>query len=99
MLPADGEVLQLRSALQAYAAAAEREAAQAARYGALVFETCTDAYVSDADLIENQAMIPDMSRVLLRLVVKKLVPFQDKRDRTADLMTASCDRFVISGDF
>ena len=23
----------------------------------------------------------------------------DKRDRTADLMTASCDRFVISGDF
>ena len=99
MLPADGEVLQLRSALQAYAAAAEREAAQAARYGALVFETCTDAYVPDADLIENQAMIPDMSRVLLRLAVKKLVPFQDKRDRTADLMTASCDRFVISGDF
>ena len=61
--------------------------------------TCTDAYVPDADLIENQTMIPDMSRVLLRLVVKKLVPFQDKRDRTADLMTASCDRFVISGDF
>lgn len=78
MLPADGEVLQLRSALQAYAAAAEREAAQAARYGALVFETCTDAYVPDADLIENQAMIPDMSRVLLRLAVKKLVPFQDR---------------------
>ena len=23
----------------------------------------------------------------------------DKRDRTADLMTASCDRFVIFGDF
>ena len=23
----------------------------------------------------------------------------DKRDRTADLMTGSCDRFVISGDF
>ena len=23
----------------------------------------------------------------------------DRRDRTADLMTASCDRFVISGDF
>ena len=23
----------------------------------------------------------------------------DKRDRTADLMTASCHRFVISGDF
>ena len=23
----------------------------------------------------------------------------DKRDRTADLMTASCDRFMISGDF
>ena len=23
----------------------------------------------------------------------------DKRDRTADLMTASCYRFVISGDF
>ena len=23
----------------------------------------------------------------------------DKRDRTADLMTASCDQFVISGDF
>ena len=23
----------------------------------------------------------------------------DKRDRTADLMTASCDRFVISADF
>ena len=78
MLPADGEVLQLRSALQAYAAAAEREAAQAARYGALVFEACTDAYVPDADLIENQAMIPDMSRVLLRLAVKKLVPFQDR---------------------
>lgn len=78
MLPADGEVLQLRSALQAYAAAAEREAAQAARYGALVFETCTDAYVPDADLIENQSMIPDMSRVLLRLAVKKLVPFQDR---------------------
>ena len=78
MLPADGEVLQLRSALQAYAAAAEREAAQAARYGALVFETCTDAYVPDADLIENQAMIPDMSRVLLHLAVKKLVPFQDR---------------------
>lgn len=78
MLPADGEVLQLRSALQAYAAAAEREAAQAARYGALVFENCTDAYVPDADLIENQAMIPDMSRVLLRLAVKKLVPFQDR---------------------
>lgn len=78
MLPADGEILQLRSALQAYAAAAEREAAQAARYGALVFEACTDAYVPDADLIENQAMIPDMSRALLRLAVKKLVPFQDR---------------------
>ncbi len=78
MLPADGEVLQLRSALQAYAAAAEREAAQAARYGALVFETCTDAYVPDADLIENQSMIPDMSRVLLHLAVKKLVPLQDR---------------------
>ena len=34
----------------------------------------------------------------------EIVRFQDfsggdKRDRTADLMTASCDRFVISGDF
>lgn len=78
MLPADGEVLQLRAALQAYTAAAEREAAQAARYGELVFENCTDTYVPDADLIENQAMIPDMSRVMLRLAVKKLVPFQDR---------------------
>ena len=26
-------------------------------------------------------------------------PGGDKRDRTADLMTASCYRFVISGDF
>ena len=37
---------------------------------------------------------------------KKAIPYGmtfcfggDKRDRTADLMTASCDRFVISGDF
>ena len=37
---------------------------------------------------------------------KKVIPYGmtfcfggDKRDRTADLMTASCDRFVISGDF
>ena len=35
------------------------------------------------------------------LIVSKLVSSYggDKRDRTADLMTASCDRFVISGDF
>ena len=37
---------------------------------------------------------------------KKAIPYGmtfcfggDKRDRTADLMTASCDRFMISGDF
>ena len=37
---------------------------------------------------------------------KKAIPYGmtfcfggDKRDRTADLMTASCHRFVISGDF
>ena len=37
---------------------------------------------------------------------KKAIPYGmtfcfggDKRDRAADLMTASCDRFVISGDF
>ena len=37
---------------------------------------------------------------------KKAIPYGmtfcfggDKRDRTADLMTASCDRFVIFGDF
>ena len=37
---------------------------------------------------------------------KKAIPYGmtfcfggDKRDRTADLMTASCYRFVISGDF
>ena len=35
------------------------------------------------------------------LIVSKLVSSYggDKRDRTADLMTASCYRFVISGDF
>lgn len=77
-LPAAGDVLQLRSALQAYVAAIDLKASQAARYGELVFENCKDSYVPDADLIESPAAIPNMSQVMLRFAVKKLVSLQDK---------------------
>ena len=78
MLPAGEDVLQLRSALQAYVAAIDLKASQAARYGELVFENCKDSYIPDADLIENPAAIPNMSQVMLRFAVKKLVSPQDE---------------------
>ena len=78
MLPTAGTVLQLRSALQAYVAAIDLEASQAARYGEFVFENCKDPYVPDADLIENQAAVPNMSQVMLRFAVKKLVSPRDE---------------------
>lgn len=78
MLPTVGEVLQLRSALQAYVAVIDLEASQAARYGELVFENCRDSYIPDADLIENQAAVPNMSQVMLRFAVKKLVSPRDE---------------------
>lgn len=77
ILPTAEEVLQLRSALQAYVAAIDFEASQAARYGKLVFENCKDPYIPDADLIENQMTLPNMSQVMLRFAVKKLVSPQD----------------------
>ena len=77
-LPAGEDVLLLQSALQAYVAAIDLKASQAARYGELVFENCKDSYIPDADLIENRAEIPNMSRVMLRFAVEKLVSPQDK---------------------
>lgn len=78
MLPKAGAVLQLRSTLQAYVAAIDLEASRTAQYGELVFENCKDSYVPDADLIENQATVPNMSQVMLRFAVKKLVSPRDE---------------------
>ena len=77
ILPAVEDVSQLRSALLAYVAAIDLEASQTARYGELVFENCKDPYIPDADLIENQAMLPNMSQIMLRFAVKKLISPQD----------------------
>ena len=78
ILPAAGDVLQLRSVLQAYVAAIDLEASQTARYGELVFENCKDLHIPDADLIANQAAVPNMSQVMLRFAVKKLVSLRDE---------------------